>query len=186
MSQFRRWAVLLIASALLLVPLNAKPGGYTVVAWNDLGMHCMDGDYSVFSILPPYNTIHAQVIDPSGKLVRTGNGITVTYQAVGDTQGSLNQTSFWKTNFWTYAKTLFGAALTPDTGLTGNAMPGSSNDPRPMKFESAQNWFTADGIPLTPYDDAGNKNPYAMMRISVRDASGNVLALNRYRAAGFR
>ena len=34
---------------------------YTLLAWNDLGMHCMDGkDFSVFSILPPYNNLHAQ------------------------------------------------------------------------------------------------------------------------------
>ncbi len=33
-------------------------GKYTLVAWNDLGMHCVDGkDYSVFSILPPYKPI---------------------------------------------------------------------------------------------------------------------------------
>lgn len=161
---------------LATIPMLAKPGGWTIVAWNDLGMHCMDGDYSVFSILPPYNTIHAQVIDPSGKLVRDGAGMTITYEAVTDTQGSINVSSTWKTNFWMFAKALFGASLLPDTGLTGNQMPGPSNQPRPMKFESAQNWFTADGIPLTSYDDAGNKNPYSMMRISVRDASGKVQA----------
>ena len=33
--------------------------GWTLEGWNDLGMHCMDADYSVFSILPPYNNIHA-------------------------------------------------------------------------------------------------------------------------------
>jgi hypothetical protein len=33
-------------------------GNYTLVAWNDLGMHCVDGaDYSIFSILPPYNKL---------------------------------------------------------------------------------------------------------------------------------
>src|SRR5271165_4720219 len=36
---------------------------YVIVAWSELGMHCMDGkDYSVFSVLPPYNTIHAQLL----------------------------------------------------------------------------------------------------------------------------
>jgi hypothetical protein len=136
----------------------------------------MDGDYSVFSILPAYNTIHAQVINPSGKLVVASSGITVTYEAVTDAQGSINVTSTWKTNFWAFARSLFGASPAPDTGLTGNQMPGRSNQPQPMKFESAQNWFTADAIPLTAYDDAGNKNPYSMMRISVRDASGIVQA----------
>ena len=56
-------------TALITAPAIANAGGWTVAAWNDLAMHCMDGDYSVFSILPPYNTIHAQVINPSGKLV---------------------------------------------------------------------------------------------------------------------
>ena len=46
--------------------------GWTVVAWNNLGMHCMDADFSVFAILPPYNTIQAQVIDASGRLVKSG------------------------------------------------------------------------------------------------------------------
>jgi uncharacterized protein (TIGR03437 family) len=159
-----------------LLPVTAKPGGWTVIAWNDLGMHCMDGDYSVFSILPPYNNIHAQVIDPSGKLVTAPSGITVTYEAVQDTAGSINTTSVWKTDFWQFVKALFGAQPSPDTGLTGNQMPGTSNQPQPMKFESAQNWFTGDAIPLTAYDDSGNKNPYSMMRISVRNASGAVQA----------
>jgi hypothetical protein len=110
-------ALMLLAATM---PALGKPGGWTIVAWNDLGMHCMDGDYSVFSILPPYNTIHAQVIDPSGKLYRGATGITVTYEAVADAQGSLNSTSAWKTNFWTYAKALFGAAppTTPGSPVT--------------------------------------------------------------------
>lgn len=38
-------------------------GGYTLLAWNDLGMHCMDGsDFSIFTILPPYNVLQAQLI----------------------------------------------------------------------------------------------------------------------------
>jgi hypothetical protein len=33
-----------------------------VLAANDLGMHCMDREFSIFSILPPFNVINAQVI----------------------------------------------------------------------------------------------------------------------------
>ncbi|MDH5484825.1 MAG: hypothetical protein OEY43_06260, partial [Gammaproteobacteria bacterium] len=36
--------------------------GYSILAVNDLGMHCADLDYQVFSILPPFNVLHAQVI----------------------------------------------------------------------------------------------------------------------------
>jgi uncharacterized protein (TIGR03437 family) len=155
---------------------RAAGGSYTIVGWNDLGMHCMDGDYSVYAILPPYNTIHAQVIDPSGKLVKSATGITVTYQAVADGSGSINTTSVGKTNFWKFATPIFGAALNVDTGLTGNRMPGAKNQPQPMKFESAQNWFTADGIPITPFDDTGAKNYYSMMRLVARDSAGQELA----------
>ena len=37
-------------------------GEFTVLAANDLGMHCADQDYQIFSILPPFNVVHAQVI----------------------------------------------------------------------------------------------------------------------------
>jgi uncharacterized protein (TIGR03437 family) len=154
----------------------AAGGSYTIVGWNDLGMHCMDGDYSVYAILPPYNTIHAQVIDPAGKLVKSATGITVTYEAIADPSGSINTSSVGKTNFWQFAKPIFGAALEADTGLTGNRMPGGKNQPQPMKFESAQNWFTADGIPLTPFDDTGAKNYYPMMRLVARNSAGQELA----------
>ncbi len=42
---------------------------YKILATNDLGMHCVDADFSVFSILPPYNVVNAQVIrtDSTGK-----------------------------------------------------------------------------------------------------------------------
>src|SRR5512142_2561660 len=66
--------------------------GYKVVAWNNLGMHCMDADFSVFAILPPYNTIQAQVIDPSGNLVSATSGVRVTYEGTADPTGSINTT----------------------------------------------------------------------------------------------
>ena len=34
-----------------------------VLGYNELGMHCMNQDFSELMILPPYNTLHAQVID---------------------------------------------------------------------------------------------------------------------------
>ena len=86
-----------------------------LLSWNNLGMHCMDSDYSVFSILPPYNTIEAQLI-VNGKLVKTGTGYTVTYQAVADPSGSFNSTAMGKGNYYTYAKALFGATLAAEGG----------------------------------------------------------------------
>ncbi len=170
--------ILLLAALLGPLPGLAGPGGtgYTLVGWNDLGMHCMDADYSVFSILPPFNTIHAQLIDARGNLVVSPGTITVTYQAVADPQGSFNSTSKDKTNYWPFAKALYGADVAVDQGLAGFAMPGLANAPQTMRFDGAQGWFTAEGIPITPTDDAGHRNAYPMMRLTARDGSGAVLA----------
>jgi len=167
-------AVVLLAGTVLHAA-GASPG-WTVIGWNDLGMHCMDDDYSVFSILPPYNTIHAQLVNPSGSRVTNPSGISVTYEAVADPSGSINTTSQGKTNFWQFVTALFGASPPPDEGLAGSQMPGQANTPRPMQWEPSQEWFTAEGIPLTPYDDGGRKNYYPMMHLVAQDASGNILA----------
>ncbi len=174
-------ALLIVAAAPLAM---AQGSGYTLIGWNDLGMHCMDADYSVFSILPPYNVIHAQLIDPSGDLVTDPDalGITVTYEAVADPDGSINTTSIGKTNFWDWVVSLFGpstASLAPDEGLAGSNMPGPINTPQLMHFDPAFNWLSAEGIPITPYGDGGEKNYYPTMKLVARNASGSVLATTR-------
>jgi hypothetical protein len=138
----------------------------------------MDADFSVFSILPPFNNLHAQVIDPSGNLVTdpAASGIHVTYEAVADPSGSFNSTSAGKTNFWDHVFALFGVSLPVDQGLAGNTMPGASNVPQPMAFDAARPYFAAQGIPLTPYDDTHVENAYPMMQVVVRDSGGGFLA----------
>ena len=147
-----------------------------LVGWSEAGMHETDGsDVSVYSIMPPYSTVHAQLM-LGGLLVTNPAGLTVTYQAVADASGSINSTSQGKGNFYQYAQALYGLALGPDHGLAGFGMPGPSNQPQAMAFEPTQNWFTAQGIPITPYDDQGRKNKFPMMRLVARDNANNVLA----------
>ena len=73
-------ALLLVASLAGRVVDSVEAGGgdWTLVGWNDLGMHCMDADYAVFSILPPFNTIQAHLMDENGDLVTSPAGVTVT------------------------------------------------------------------------------------------------------------
>ncbi|MDD2808012.1 hypothetical protein [Rhodoferax sp.] len=158
-------------------PSPTAGNGYTLLAWNDLGMHCVDGkDYSVFSILPPYNNLHAQLINATqGGLVTSG--VTLTYEAMADATGSINTTSANKTNFWSWVKALFGTTLGLDSGLKGNAVPTST--PRAMTFNATNKWFEAEGIPITPYDDAMRKNFYPMVKVVAKNASGTVLATAR-------
>ena len=47
-----------------------------VLAFNDLGMHCLDREFSIFSILPPFNVVNAQVI------VQDGNGKPAVWTAM--------------------------------------------------------------------------------------------------------
>lgn len=147
-------------------------GEATVLAVNDLGMHCMDQEYSVFSILPPFNVVHAQVVmrDAAGRPYLT-DSVEVFYDAVSDAAGSKNSFSTGKTAFWEYAEALFGIPLMAGEGLTGLYMPGDNPQipgPQPMAFNSGHGWFSADGIPMTPMDDNLGTNPYPLMRIVAR------------------
>ncbi len=146
-----------------------------VLSWNNLGMHCMDDDFSIFAILPPYNTIEAQVVTGTNGTARrvAGTGtLQVNYKAVLDADGSINTTSIGKCNFWDYVTPMLGAVLAPDQGLelAGSApgawMPGPANTPKPMYYEPASDWFVAWGIPITPFDDDLQLNPYPMMHVS--------------------
>lgn len=153
-------------------------GSYSLLAWNNLGMHCTDGvDYSMFSILPPFNGLNAQLVDKANGRAIT-SGVTLTYQAVADASGSINTISSTKTNFWQYVQTLFpGFSPVPDVGLAG--FPTPSNTPAAMTFNTTNSWFEAVGIPITPFDDSRNTNYYPMVQVTAKNTSGQVLATTK-------
>ncbi len=167
---------LLALAAVLAGPLavTVAQGPPRLLSWNDLGMHCMDNDMSVFSILPPFNTFHAQLVR-NGQLVVNSN-YTVSYQAVADPSGSINTTSIGKTDFWQHAQALFGANLALDEGLAGFRMPGAANTPQAMGFHAGLGDWVAEGVPVTPYDDAGQMKPYPLMRLVARTPQGQQIA----------
>jgi cytochrome c553 len=134
----------------------------------------MDGkDYSAFSILPPFNILHAQLVNAStGKAV--AGGVSLAYEAVADPTGSINTSSAGKTNFWSWSKALYGASPAPDVGLSGNSTPSRTD--KPMTLDAANGWFEATALPITPYDDSGAKNYYPTVKVTARDGTGKVLA----------
>jgi PKD repeat protein len=166
----------LVAGFLLFLATHTPAANTALIGWSETGLHEIDGtDVSVYCLAPPYSTIHAQLVS-GGFLVTNPAGFEVTYQAIADASGSINSTSQGKGNFSQYAEQLFGIALKADEGVAGFSMPGISNQPQLMSFDSTQHCFTAQGIPVTPYDDQGNKNFYPMMRLTVRDSTNNVLS----------
>ena len=152
---------------------------YMLTAWNDLGMHCMDGnDFSVFSVLPPYNNLHAQLKDKNGDLITSG--VSITYESTLGTDGKINTTSveanngISKTNFWNYTDDLFGASLADNIGLKGK--PTSTKTPEPLTFNTTHQWWEAEGISITPYNDDGTKNYYPLVKVVAKDSKGTILA----------
>jgi hypothetical protein len=155
----------------------AVAGNFTLIAWNNLGMHCVDGvDDSIFSILPPFNIVNAQLVD-RGTGQRVTSGVALSYTATTDTHGSFNSISSTKTNFWQYAGAIYGLSPAPDVGLTGTRM--ASLTPAPMTFDGGFGYFQAQGIPITPYDDSGKVNYYPMVQVTATNTSGQVLATTK-------
>ena len=145
-------------------------GLYVLIAWNDLGMHCMNQFHANFSVLPPYNNLDAQLIrrGDSVSLPQIVNQkVTIEYSFPGNTN------SVSKTDFWTYAPALFGVTLPPNVGLTGLGLTG--------KFSLVGPRFRAEGIPLTPFLDAtpASESPYQQALVIARDTLGVELARSR-------
>ena len=95
-------------------------GRFIAFGYNELGMHCMNQDFSEFMLLPPYNNLRAQILERGGEDPRiVTSGVTVNYTIPSNTHSSD------KTNFWTYAQALLGATPAPDVGLTGHGLSGT-------------------------------------------------------------
>ncbi|MDA8433212.1 MAG: carboxypeptidase-like regulatory domain-containing protein, partial [Nitrospiraceae bacterium] len=113
---------------------------YVILAWNDLGMHCDQNDYSYFMVLPPFNTLHAQVFQRGGEGASVvTSGITVSYSFQKKTNSALH------TNFWDYAPQ-YGYSVPTNVGITGTPLAGN------MTVDAKSLGWEAVGIPITPYD----------------------------------
>jgi len=169
-SQFKiSWILLVICAGFISCSKNTTTPGtsseYSVFAWNDLGMHCLNPSYDKLVILPPYNNITVQVVKRGELPQIVTSGVTVSYRIKGNTT-SYNKRSYG--GFWDNSNKLFGVTLTHDVGLKGN---GLSGDMTPTG-----NYYFAEGVPLVPVDDNGTWNPFQVAVITVSDAGGNLLA----------
>lgn len=143
-------------------PAAVPPGQYKIIGWNDLGMHCMNESFANLAVLPPYNTLWAQVIrqGPNPEIVTSS--VSVEYSIIDNTY------SVDKTDFWQYAEQLFGTPLAPNVGLTGATLAG--------QMHVTGDHFAIEGVPLTPYRDSApqpgpqNWYPYQLAKLVARDS----------------
>jgi hypothetical protein len=155
--------------------VNAKPVPatsltYIALAWNDLGMHCLNPTYDKAVILPPYNTIWVQVIKRGDPPQIVTAGIKVEYAIHGNTY-SYGKRSYGQ--FWDNAPVLFGASLLHDTGLNLED-PGIHNGLSGTMVVKGDH-FQVNGIPVVPVNDALAYNPYQIADITVRDSGTNAV-----------
>ncbi len=160
----------------VIVPVTY--GEYSVFAWNDLGMHCLSPSYDQIVILPPYNTLVAQVVKRGSPPQLVTAGITVEYSVENNTR-SVGKRSYGQ--FWTYSMELFGTLfglsgdLPDNVGLKGKKLV----DGMDLTTVGTSDVFMAEGIPVVPVDDSNTWNPYQVAVITVKDGSGTVIATTK-------
>jgi len=157
-----------------LVTPAASGANYVVLAWNDLGMHCLNPSYDTAVILPPYNTVFAQVVQRGAPPRLVTSGLSVEYRIVDNTVSS-TKGSFGQ--FWTYVSQLFHTTLAPDTGL--NLETPTLHNGLSGTMVARGDHYQVNGIPLTPINDNNVWNPYQVVEVTVKDQGGAVVAQTR-------
>lgn len=164
-----------------------------VMATNDLGMHCVCMGFDNFVLLPPFNTLRAQVIQrgEEPRVLDNPSDIRVEYNIVENTDDTLKNDPYFQ-SWLTNAPKLFPGFQPVDPsdgkiqGLTGAKLNGE------MQARSGEGWWEIAGVPAYPdasslstgaqkimIDPLGgpNRNPYLTGNVKVFDqATGALLA----------
>lgn len=144
-------------------PFDAVNDEYVLLVWNDLCMHCISDDEEYFSFLPPANTLNAQLVKRGAKPGIITDGVKIVYQIEKQHRNPAVHSKFWE-----YDEMIFGVDLEEGTGLAGFAVEG--------EMHARADRFAAELIPVMPYRDDGQYNPYPLFKVTANDEAGNTLA----------
>ena len=155
---------------------DALQAEYVVFAWNDLGMHCLNPTYDEAVILPPYNTVWAQVVKRGKYPEIVSSGLSVEYSILN------NSYSYGKTDafdadfkqFWDNVESLFATPLENDKGL--NLHDPQIHNGLAGAMIAKDNYFVVDGMPVTPVNDNQTWNPFQVADLTVKNSGGTVVA----------
>lgn len=144
---------------------DEKSDDYVLLAWNDLGMHCISDSDPWWVILPPANTIEAQLIKRGKKPEIITEGIKIEYSVEKGFENPSKEVPFWD---WEHK--IFGKELEENIGLAGNGMRGN------LHFDHNTNGFIAHAIPVVPYREDGFYNPYPLFEVkAIDEKTGEIL-----------
>ena len=161
-----------VAMAEQSIPIPKFAGAaaeYVLLAWNSTGMHSFSDSSPYWSLMPPGNTIYAQLVKRGDSPEIVTAGVDISYAPEPDFEHPEQQIQFWD-----FAPQLLGLDLIPGIGTAGKRVSGT------MSLDQDRRAFLARDIPLVPYPAEGDYNPYPLLTITARDqASGQILATTR-------
>ncbi len=158
-----------------------------VIATNDLGMHCTCPTAETFVVLPPFNTLRAQVFERKGEnpdVLSDPGDIRVEYRIVENTDESLKNDPYFKG--WIE----FGPKLFPGKQFLGNdgRIHGLTGATLSGEMDAQDGWWEVTGIPAFPAIDpngvendpidpvnGAKRNPYLTAVVDVYDQNSNEL-----------
>jgi cytochrome bd-type quinol oxidase subunit 1 len=144
-------------------PFDPVNDEYVLLVWNDLGMHCISDDEQYFSFLPPANTLNAQLVKRGAKPDIITEAVEIVYEVEEQHRHPLNHSKFWE-----YDEKIFGVDLEEGKGLAGFGVNG--------EMRALADRFVAEFIPVLPYRDDGQYNPYPLFKVTAYDEEENMLA----------
>ncbi|HQJ15017.1 MAG TPA: hypothetical protein PLJ26_00825 [Candidatus Omnitrophota bacterium] len=162
-------------SACCLAEETRSQPKYVILAWSGSGMHFYSEDFQDAAILPPNNTLMCQVIKVGEPPQIVKSGVIVEYRFRDNTFSAGKDSKRDKTNFWKFARKLFGVDAEVNKGLTGKGLSGL--------MDAAGDYFIAQGIPITEYRDGSvadidrglwERYPFQLAAIVVKDEKTGV------------
>jgi len=150
-------------------PFDKEKNDYVLLAWNSQGMHCISDSDPYWMLLPPANSLFAQLVKRGDSPEIITEGVELTYQVEKGFEYPERQVRFWE-----FADRLLGEKLQPGAGIDGLKVSGT------MKLEEEERTFAAPFIPVVPYPEDGSYNPYPIFTITATSTeTGAVLAVTR-------
>jgi hypothetical protein len=162
---------------------------FKILASNDLGMHCACPSFNTFMLLPPYNTLRAQVVRAGGEepsLLGSSTQYKVTYSVLENTDAGMKADPYFASWIQNAPKIFPGfQPVRPDGRIQGIGGATLSGD---MELRTTgTTWFEKAGIPAYPVvtgtaadimtDPLGGpkRTPYLTGRIQVVDKTSNTV-----------
>jgi mono/diheme cytochrome c family protein len=150
-------------------PFDKEEDEYVLLAWNNLGMHCISDSDPYWILLPPANDIYAQLFRRGDPPEIVTEDVVIEYAVEEGFEYPEKHVRFWE-----FADKLLGVELEPGVGVGGLRVKGE------MKLEEEHNSFAAPFVPVVPYPDDGSFNPYPLFTITAKDkVTGEILATTK-------